>query len=238
MLSEFKLKMKKKRFKGDVDKKNLGASYNYKAIIFDLDGTLINSLPYHVLAFKDLMIERGIRIPEKELQKLMGIPTVEIFRELRKKYKFDKSIEDLREERRYHYFKFLGLKNIVFPGVMKTLRKLQIKYKLALATGSSYVTYTHSTDKDFQNLFDMSVTSNEVKHGKPAPDQFLLCAKKLKVKACECLVVGDSIYDAVAAERAGMDFIGTRTGYNKNHTLLKNGAIKTINNIPELLKII
>jgi beta-phosphoglucomutase-like phosphatase (HAD superfamily) len=213
-------------------------SKKYRAIIFDLDGTLINSLPLHVLAFKDLMLERGIRLEDYELERLMGKPTTDIFRILKKKYKFKESIDVLREERRYHYFKFLGLKNIVFPGVLKSLQVLILNYKLALATGSSYVTYTHSTDKDFQILFDVIITSNSVRHGKPAPDQFLLCAKKLRIKPKECLVIGDSLYDAIAAKRAGMDFIGTLTGYNNSKTLLEEGAIAVIKNIPELLKLI
>ena len=199
---------------------------------------MIDSLPYHILAFKDLLLERNLRLSDEHLKKLMGKPTTDIFRELKKKYKFKENIEDLREERRYHYFKFLGLRNVVFPGVVKTLQNLRLKHKLALATGSSYVVYTHSTDRNFQALFDFVATINDVKRGKPYPEQFLFAAKKLRVKSSECLVVGDSIYDALAASRAGMDFIGTKTGYNKNQTLLKYGAIKTINSIKELLKVI
>lgn len=210
----------------------------YKALIFDLDGTLINSLPYHFLAFKDLLLERGIRVDDNKLRKLMGKPTNDILIELKKHYKFKDNIEDLREERRYHYFKFLGLRNVVFPGVIKTLRQLRIDYKLAIATGSSYVMYTHSTTKDFQFLFDFVSTINDVEKGKPSPEQFLLVAKRLKVKPSECVVIGDSVYDAVAAKKAKMDFIGTTTGYNKNHTLLDFGAVRTIGSINELTKVL
>jgi len=210
----------------------------YKALIFDLDGTLIDSLPYHFLAFKELLLERNVRIHDQVLKKLMGMPTNSILKELKKHYRFRDNIEDLREERRFHYFKFLGTKNVVFPGVMKTLKELRLNYKIAIATGSSYVMYTHSTNKDFQSLFDFVSTINDVKQGKPNPDQFLLASRKLRVKPKDCVIIGDSTYDAEAAKKAGMDFIGATTGYNKNHTLLLHGALKTVHSISELKKIL
>ena len=206
----------------------------YKAIIFDLDGTLINSLPYHSLAFKDLLLEHGIRVDEEYLRKYMGLSTRLILGKLKIKYKFRENIDDLREERRYHYFKFLGRKNIVFPGVMATLEKLRLKYKIAIATGSSRVTFTHSTDRDFQELFDCIITINDVPRGKPHPDQLLLAARKMKVKPNECVEIGDAIYDGIASKRAGIDFIGVTTGTTTEKQLKKAGAKRIISNIREL----
>lgn len=210
----------------------------YKAVIFDLDGTLINSMPYHFLAFKDLLLEHDARIPDNHLKKLMGMPTTDIFRELKKKYRFGENVQDLREERRYHYFKFLGRRNIVFPGVLKTLQKLRMNCRIAVATGSSRIIFLHSTDKDFQDVFDFVATINDVKRGKPYPDQFLYAARKLHVKPKECLVVGDSIYDAIAAKKARIDFIGVTTGYTKKNVLYRHGAIKVLKSVNELTKIL
>ena len=210
----------------------------YNAIIFDLDGTLINSLPYHFLAFKDLLLEHNIRIEDSYLKKLIGMPTAAIFSELKKRYKFGGNVPDLREERRYHYFKFIGQRDIVFPGAMATLRKLRFNCKIAVATGSSRVIFTHSTDKDFQGMFDFVATINDVKKGKPYPEQFLYTAKKLHARPEECLVIGDSIYDAIAARKAGMDFIGVLSGYNKKSELIKEGAINTIHSVNELAKLL
>lgn len=210
----------------------------YRAIIFDLDGTLINSLPYHFLAFKDLLLEHNIRVDDKHLKKMIGMPTTVILKELKRKNKFRENVQDLREERRYHYFKFIGMRNIVFPGVTATLKKLRFNYKVAVATGSSKIVFMHSTGKDFQGLFDFVATINDVRKGKPYPEQFLYTAKRLRVKPEECLVVGDSIYDALAARRAGMDFIGVISGYNKKQTLLDYGALKVIKSVNELPKIL
>lgn len=210
----------------------------YKAIIFDLDGTLINSLPYHFLAFKDLLLEHNIRVNDSDLRRLIGMPTASILKELKRKYKFKENVQDLREERRYHYFKFLGQRNIIFRGIKATLEKLRLDYKIAVATGSSKVIFTHSTDRDFQEMFDFVATINDVKKGKPYPEQFIYTARKLHAKPRECVVVGDSIYDAIAAKSAKMDFIGVTTGYNKKQELLKYDAINVLKSVNELVKIL
>lgn len=210
----------------------------YKAIIFDLDGTLINSLPYHVLAFEDLFLEHYIRIDDEEIKKLVGLSTSNILNMMKKKYKFHEKIQDLREERRYHYFKFLGRKNIVFPGLQKTLEVLRLKYKMAIATGSSRVTFEHSTDNNFRQLFDTTITINDVKLGKPHPFQLINAAKAMKVKTRECLVIGDSIQDGIAAKRAGMGFIGVLTGYTKEKELKKVGALVVLKSAKDLKKVL
>jgi len=210
----------------------------YSVIIFDLDGTLIDSMPYHVAAFKDLFKEHKIKIKNGELEELIGQPTIKIFEILKKKHKFKEKILDLREERRYHFFKFLGTQNIAFPGVMNTIKNLKKKYKVAVATGSSRITFSHSTTLDFQRLFKEVITVDDVRRGKPAPDQLLLIAKKLKTKPSECLMVGDSIFDHTAAKNAGMDSIGVLTGGSKKKDLLKAGAKQVIESVNDLNKFI
>jgi len=208
----------------------------YQAIIFDLDGTLIDSMPYHLRAFQELLAERKIKVSEKKLKEMMGMSTAKILEYFKKKYKLKDNVADLREERRFHYFRILGKRNIVFSGVSETLKSLKSKYKLAIATGSSYVTLTHSVKKSFLDLFDEIVTINDVKNGKPNPEQLLMAAKKMKIKKENCLVVGDSIYDGIAARRAGIDFIGVTTGFTSEKELKKFGAIATIKKIRGLKK--
>lgn len=211
-----------------------------KAIIFDLDGTLINSLPLHELAFKDLLLEHGIRLEENHLRKLIGLSTRLILKEIKKKYKLKQNVEDLREERRYHYFKFLGRKSIVFPGAQKILEDLRLNYKIAIATGSSFVTFSHSTNLEFKSLFDAIVTINDVskERGKPYPDQLLLAAKKIHVSPKNCLVIGDSIYDAIASKRAKMRFLGVTTGFTSKQELVKKGAFKVMKSLSEIKTIL
>jgi HAD superfamily hydrolase (TIGR01509 family) len=206
----------------------------FKAVIFDLDGTLIDSLPYHFLSFKDLLSEHGIRVPDSYLRRLIGLPTEGILADLKRRYGFRENVRDLLEERRYHYFKFLGRRNIVFPGVKAAIRRLKSKCKIAIATGSSEVVFTHSTDKEFQKLFDTVVTINDVRKGKPCPEQLLLAARRLRVKPSDCAMVGDSVYDGMAARRAGMGFVGVARGFATRSELIRCGAIAVIDSVKDL----
>ncbi|HRZ85947.1 MAG TPA: HAD family phosphatase [Candidatus Paceibacterota bacterium] len=218
--------------------KNKKIDKKYKAIIFDFDGTLVNSLPYHMRAFEDVIAERGIKIRDSEIKGLFGRPSKEIFSILRKNHPFKGSYDDLREERRYHFFKILDGHDIVFKGVYDLLEKLKKKYKLAIATGSSYTTYSHTANKRFQSFFDFTSTINDIKHGKPHPQQLFFVAKHLKVKPNECLVVGDSKYDGLAAKRAKMDYIGVTSGYTSKNELIKYNPLLVLKNVRELDKII
>jgi HAD superfamily hydrolase (TIGR01509 family) len=213
-------------------------SRTYKAIIFDLDGTLIDSLPMHVESFVEVLKEKGLPLKKAVLQRRMGIPSSVIFNHLKKEYHLKDSLQRLRDERRAHFFKLLNKKNIIFPDAIKTLRILRKKYALAIATGSSKIVYMHSTSRQLRKLFDSVVVFEDVRKWKPAPDQFLLAAKRLRMSPRECLVVGDSIFDVIAARRAYMDCIAVTTGYHSALQLKKHGAIRVSNNLKELAEIL
>lgn len=140
-----------------------------KGIIFDLDGTLIDSLPLHVKSFIEIMKEQGITVQRREIEKMMGLPTSEIFRILQKKYGLKGRIKDLREERRRRYFRALGRRNIVFPGVIKKLKELKSRYKLALATGSSRLVFSRSALKNFMNYLIQLLRWMRLREGNHGP---------------------------------------------------------------------
>lgn len=224
--------MKKEKKSNKNVHKNINCKY--KAIIFDLDGTLINSMSYHFMAFKETLKEHGINMKDATLKNFMGGSTRKILQAIKNVYNFPGKIEDIREERRYHYFRLLGNKNIIFPGIESLIKELKENYKLGIATGSSRVTVRYSINKNFQNMFDFIATINDVRRGKPFPDQLILVAKKLRVKPFECLMVGDSSYDGLAARAAGMDFLGVTTGYTSAKELKKNGAAMVLSGVKDI----
>lgn len=210
----------------------------YSAIIFDLDGTLINSIPYHVKAFEKLYSIRKIKIGIEEVKNLMGLPAAEIINFLNKKYKIKENVLAMRNERRDYFFELIRNKDIAIKGIRKTVQKIRKNYKTAIVTGSSRKSYLGSTDKEFQKEFDYVVCVDEVKRAKPAPDELLKAAKKLKVKPSECLMIGDSVFDQLAAKRAKMDSVGVLTGYTSSKDLRKAGAKYVLESVNELGKIL
>ena len=211
---------------------------NYGYIFFDLDGTLVNSVQLARVSFLKLLQVRGIKVKNFDIGPLSGSPTVGILKFMKKKYGLKGNLMDLRNERRRHFFEMIKSKNLLFPGVENTLKKLKKKYKIAVATGSSYGTMSQILPKKIMKLFNVIVTIDDVKEGKPNPEQLILILKKLKINSKKCLMIGDSRFDQIAAKRAGMDSIGVLTGGTKRKDLLKAGAKEVIENVNKLNKVI
>ncbi len=202
-----------------------------KGLIFDLDGTLIDSTPYHARAFMNLLKDEGIRISASEIRKLIGMSTLGILQRIGRVKKSGLNIEELREERHYHYFKLIGQRNLEFRGVIGTLRQLRKRgFKTAIATGSSSIICRHSTSKKFRELFDVAITIDDVARGKPAPDCLLLAAAEMRLSPSDCVVVGDSKYDRIAAQKAGMGLIGVLTGIG-NRKELGRHCLRSVNEL-------
>ncbi len=206
-----------------------------RGIIFDLDGTLIDSTPYHLQAFKMLLKDYGFTAPKRKILKLVGMSTLDILERLGRLKKSGLRLADLREERHYYYFKLIGQREIEFAGATKAVRKLKKQgYKIAIATGSSNIIYFHSTKKKFRELFNSVITIDDVANGKPAPDCLLLAAARLGLRPEDCIVVGDSKYDRFSAKAAGMDFIGVLCGIGSRKELGKI-VLKSVRELPGFL---
>lgn len=209
-----------------------------EAIIFDLDGTLVDTLPASKLSFKMLLVKRGIDAKDLNISPYAGAPTKTILLFLKKKYGLRETVQDLRMERREIFLSLITKKSLLFDGVESTLRKLSKKYKLAVATGSSFASLFNITSKKFRDLFDVIITIDDVKRGKPNPDQLLLAARKLGVSPSRCLMVGDSRFDQIAAKRAKMNSIGVLTGVVSKKDLLLAGAEDVLKDVNGLAKIL
>ncbi|TFF88123.1 MAG: HAD family hydrolase [Promethearchaeota archaeon] len=182
-----------------------------KVYVFDLDGTLIDSHEAHARAYIKVFSKRGLTVNKRVLVKNFGKTSENIIKELFPQ--LDSSeVEQIARDKKNEYLKMIDLVTRQ-SCADKILSKAKSKGKLALATSSSRIELNKILKMfKWYELFDLRVSSYDVAKPKPAPDLLLKIINSLKVKPINCLFIGDSIYDALAAKSAGIEFIGVTTG--------------------------
>jgi len=184
-----------------------------KAIIFDLDGVIVDTAHYHYIAWKRLAQELGIDLTLADNEKLKGVSRVrsmEIILALGGVTLGDEERESMANKKNTWFVDHLErmAPDEIFPGVkelLTTLRKRGIKVALASSSKNAkrVIQLLHIED-----AFDVVVDGNMIVHSKPDPEIFLLAASKLGLPAAECLVFEDAEAGVEAAKAAGMKCVG------------------------------
>jgi beta-phosphoglucomutase family hydrolase len=205
-----------------------------KAVIFDLDGVIVESEHIHIEAEKQTMLKYGVRISSEELHRYTGTTARLMFTELIKKYKLNTTFERIFNEKEEILFKLLEKDVQPTKGAIELLEKLrQENVKLAIASSSHKRLIKYVLEKlNIIHLFDSIVGSEDVIHGKPNPETFFRAAKEMRVSPLECLVIEDSKLGVEAAKNAGMKCVGYRNPNSGNQDLSKADVV--IDNFSEL----
>jgi beta-phosphoglucomutase len=203
-----------------------------RAIIWDLDGTLIDSSAYHWEAWQEVMTAENLPLTYEEYVADFGKRNDEILRGRLGPDLTDGDIARItgaKEERYRELVRERGLK--LLPGAGYWLNQLKAdRWLQALATSSP----RNNIGAVFAalgigNYFDVVVSSEEVKHGKPHPDVFLAAAEKLNIAPGSCIVIEDAPAGIEAAHRAGMKAIGVRTTHPE---LVADWAVESLDRLP------
>ena len=176
-----------------------------KAVIFDMDGVLLDSEKAHYEAVRRVLARRGIFLTFKEWKRdYPGRPDAEAFFYVLKMGKGE--AEKLAGEKQKILVRIAGsLAKPFKPTIAAAERLCAEGYALALGTSAASNEAAALLRRfGLKRLFPIVVTAEDVKRGKPAPDIYLLAAKKLKAKPKDCVVVEDSIMGVEAAKRAGI----------------------------------
>jgi len=194
-----------------------------KAVIFDMDGVIIDSEPiYHEIEMT-LFRELVLGISEKEQRSYAGTKTGDMWSELKEKYGIEKSVEELVELEAKRYREYLesgdGLRLI--PGVVHLIEELSVNDVIIAVASSSSPEDIETVLSTFnrKNYFKIAVSGIEVQRGKPAPDIFELTVKRLEVLPEECIVIEDSGNGVKAAKAAGIKCVGLRSLNSGNQDL-------------------
>ena len=211
------------------------AMKDLKAIIFDMDGVLVDTMPFHYRAWRDTFKKFGIRVTRKEIYLREGERWNKTFEEILKKHKIrvDRRIEKAAFEHREKVFKDL-FKIRMFKGAEGLLRKLRARHiVLGLVTGTPSRELKRILPKRVYKMFKAIVPSDEVKHGKPHPEPYLIALRRLKIRPSEALVIENAPNGIKSANRAGIKCIAIETSLPKSY--LKAASLVT-HSIKELSK--
>lgn len=190
---------------------------NIKAVIFDLDGTLIDSMGI----WKDIDIEylgkHGLELPDDLQKSIEGMSFSETASYFKERFKLQASLEEIKatwnEMARNKYANEIlfkeGAKEFVYY-----LRKKGIKTGIATSNSIALVKEVLK-NHDMENEFDSIHTACEVKRGKPAPDIYEFVANELNVRKEECLVFEDVIQGIMAGKNAGMKVCAVYDDFSK-----------------------
>ncbi len=183
-----------------------------KAVIFDKDGVLMLTEEIYFNAFRDAVKKYGgnKEYTWEDHYSYIGTPTTETFFAVRKKYGLTVSFDEFADTYRGIYRKTIeeeGLQSIAgVKELLDSLKKENIPF--AIGTGSTAKSTELTLKKTgLLRYFDIAVTADDVAKGKPDPETFILAAKKLGIELHDCVVIGDSINDVLAAKSAGMKMI-------------------------------
>ena len=182
-----------------------------KAVIFDMDGVLVDSQPYHFKADIDTMAEYGVIKDQKFYEAFAGTLTDNRMRTLRDMFGLDVPAEELIEKREKMILDIMANEDIKpvsgIPELLRSIKALGLKTAVASSSGIELIKLV--LDRlGIAVYFDSITSGNDVKRGKPSPDIFLLAAERIGAEPSECLVVEDSENGVRAAKAAGMTALG------------------------------
>lgn len=178
----------------------------FAAVIFDMDGVLVDSEPMHVDAMRELLRPYGIAYTDRENEEFFGFTDPEVFRVLRERHGLEPDARELTRRRAQLLVRLTRERTVPMPGVPDVPRRLgRLGYRLAVASSSALEVIEATLDVlGLAPVFETLVSGLEVGRGKPAPDVFLETARRLGLPPGACLVVEDSRNGLLAAKAAGM----------------------------------
>jgi len=187
---------------------------NAKAIIFDCDGTLVDSMPLHFLAWHETMSSYGIAFPEDRFYSLGGMPSNRIIEMLSKEQGITIDSNVAAMEKEQAFLKRIGLLVPIDP-VVEIAVESRGQKPIAVASGGFRDVIMQQLEQiQMADWFDTVVTAEDTARHKPEPDVFIEAARRLGVDAQHCLVFEDADLGIEAALRAGMPCIDVRTFFS------------------------
>jgi len=176
----------------------------FKAYLFDCDGTIVDSMPLHYVAWKRVLAEWECEFAEELFYAWGGMPVAEIIATLNERHGLAMPVEDVAQRKEALYFEILPELKAV-PEVLEHIEASHGRIPFAVVSGSTRDSVTASLETlKILDKFDTLVCAGDYRRSKPDPEPFLIAAERLGVAPEDCLVFEDTEMGIQAATAAGM----------------------------------
>jgi HAD superfamily hydrolase (TIGR01509 family) len=210
---------------------------HFKAVIFDMDGVIVDSEPRHERAFLEVVRELGYgESLALRFSDYIGRPDYDLWVDFIALHKPRQTLPELLALKRKLTVEIIRREQPLFPGVPELIAKLAPRYALALASGSERPVVEEVLQLDnLRRFFSVVVSGSDVKRGKPAPDVFLRAADLLQVAPRDCWVIEDSKPGVAAGLAAGMGVIAITNTHPSEELAHATHVLSTYAEIERLL---
>ena len=177
-----------------------------KAVIWDMDGVIVDSAPYHRRAWQQAFLKRGVSFTEEDFKRNFGQRNDTIIKNTLGRDTPQSEVDAIITEKESS-FRDMVKENIKpLPGAIDLIRQLTEQgFKIAIASSAPIENINLlTTSLGIKDYFHAIVYGREVAEGKPSPQGFLLAAQKLGVEPRNCVVIEDAVAGVMAAKRGGM----------------------------------
>lgn len=184
--------------------KKIDVNPNAKALIFDLDGTIADTMPVHFMAYKNILNDYGIVFTPELFVTMAGIPAIETIKKLNRIFGTDMDPKKTGVHKEKEYEKIMHKMRPVEP-VVELIKNYHGKLPMSIGTGSyKRVAWKTLQLLELDKYFDILVSAEDVSQPKPDPETFIKCAQKMGVEPSSCQVLEDGEPGVKAAVAAGM----------------------------------
>ncbi|MFA6381786.1 MAG: HAD family phosphatase [Candidatus Buchananbacteria bacterium] len=201
-----------------------------KGVIYDLDDLMVNSIGFHQKANQKVLKKYNSdfnKLPKDLYNKFVGMRVIDILETFIKNLNLKVDLETLKTERETIFLDLIKNELEAMPGLLESLNLFK-KHNLKLAVASSGTTrYINIVLNKFNliNFFNVIISGDDVKNGKPNPETFTLAAKKLNLDPPQCLVLEDATNGIKAAKTAGCKCLAIKNPYTPPQDLTNADAV-------------
>ena len=214
-----------------------------KAVIWDMDGVIADTAPYHLKAWQQVFRKRGVKFTEEDFRRNFGQRNDTIVRNTLGQGTPQSEIDTITMEKENNFRNGVRQRIKPLPGAISLIKSLaEHRFKVALASSAPIENIRLiTTGLGINNYFQSIIAGRDVTEGKPSPQGFLLAARKLGIEPKNCIVIEDAVAGVSAAKKAGMSCLAItnthpRTSLTEADLIVDTLEEVSVNDLERLLK--